>query len=311
MQSPYKRIIVYDLETGGLRSDFNSITEIAMVAIDLENLEIIDTFSTLIKPYMDLRNMEEDDLKEAKILYKTLGEKDEDSGVKTLYYKDHNITLKNLDPLVEGVGEFRALLERNSLDKVLTYDQIVKLQALEETKDIFNIFFDKSYNPQALRATKIPRELFEGEGVVLDEAFSEIEAFIKKHTIGNAKPIMAGHNIGTLPRRFVNGKEKGPDGFDNPFMEILFLLFKKDFFSVINEKLIDTLKEARIRWWELPSYSLGICANEVGLTLKEAHRALPDTEANAKFLIKMLENLRGVGQAGGKERVKRKFNFNF
>ena len=54
MKSPYQRVAVYDLETGGLKSGVSSIAEIAIVVIDLESLEIIDTFSTLIKPYFDL-----------------------------------------------------------------------------------------------------------------------------------------------------------------------------------------------------------------------------------------------------------------
>ena len=93
-------------------------------------------------------------------------------------------------------------------------------------------------------------------------------------------------------------------------MEKLFEENGEDFFDCINEKIIDTLKEARIKWYELPGFNLGTCANEVGLTLKGAHRALPDTIVNAKFLVKMLKNLRGEGQ-GAKEYKKRKFKLQF
>ena len=74
--------------------------------------------------------------------------------------------------------------------------------------------------------------------------------------------------------------------------------------------MIDTLEWARLRFTEISSFSLGVCANEVGLTLKEAHRALPDTVANAKFLIKLLKSMRGEGSQETKY-VRRKFNFNF
>ena len=70
MQSPYKKVIVYDLETGGLDSKVNAITEIAMVVVDLETLKIEDTFSAIIKPYFDLENRLVDSLKEARAIFK-------------------------------------------------------------------------------------------------------------------------------------------------------------------------------------------------------------------------------------------------
>ena len=45
------KIIVYDLETGGLSSTKNAIVEIAAVAIDGLSLQIIDEYESLISPY--------------------------------------------------------------------------------------------------------------------------------------------------------------------------------------------------------------------------------------------------------------------
>lgn len=311
MLSPYKKIAVFDLETGGLSCKYNSITEIAIVVIDLETLTIVDRYTSLIKPYIDLTSVETEALKEAKVLYKNIGAKDPETGVKTLKFKDHNITLKNLEPLVDEIERFYLLLESKFPDYKLTYEDILEIEAMDDYKDIMEVYFNNAYNPQALEATKIPRELFEEEGKLEPEVFKEVLAVLEKHTVGNSRPIIAGHNIGSLPRRIVKGKEKGPDGFDNPFMEKWFLNHKQYYFSLINELIFDTLKLARIRWPELASYSLGVCANELGLTLKEAHRALPDTEANAKFLIKLLESLRGEGSQNAKQRTRRKFNLNF
>lgn len=309
MQSPYKRIIVYDLETGGLSCKWNSITEIAMVAIDLETLSIIEEMSVMFKPRLDLTSRQADALKEAKDLFKSLKVKDEESGLNILQYKEHQITLKNLEPLIEDIKMFYEFLDKRGSD-IIEYDDLLKLDKDEKYKDIITIFFNKCYHPQALEVTHIPRELLEEEGIGFEEGFAKVKGFISSHTVGNSKPIIAGHNIGSLPRRIVRGKEKGPDGFDNPFMEKFFLDNDDDFFDCINDKIIDTLKEARIKWFELPGYNLGTCANEVGLTLKEAHRALPDTLANANFLIKMLKNLRGEGNQQSKyKRKKYKFQF--
>lgn len=82
MKSPYQRTIVFDTETGGLRNSFNSLTELAFVSVDMETLQTIDELEVMILPYLDLGSMEEDNLKEAKSIYKYLSTKDEDTGKK-------------------------------------------------------------------------------------------------------------------------------------------------------------------------------------------------------------------------------------
>ena len=305
MESKYKRVVVYDIETGGLSSKYNSLTEIAMVAVDLESLEIIEEMSVVFEPHIDLSWIGEP-IKDAKILYKNLGVKDSESNIKTLQFKEHRITLKNIDPLVEAVSEFYIYIKgRYSF----TRSDIEELEN-SEWKDIITIFYNNAYNPQALEVTGIDRALINKEGVSQAMAYDALKGMLERHTVGNVKPIIAGHNIGSLTRRIVKGKEVGPDGFDNPFMEKLFKENNDDWFCSINDEIIDTIKWARLKWSELPNFSLGTCANEVGLTLKDAHRALPDTVANTHFLIKMFQHLRGEGSL--KSRYKRKkYNFNF
>jgi len=310
MVTKYKRSVVYDLETGGLSNVYNSITEAAFVAVDLESLEIIEEMTVAFLPYIDLSWVNIDSsIKDAKIIYKNIGVKDSETGIKTLKFKEHNITLKNLEPLVEAISEFYEMLDKDYPSFFLNYEDILKLED-SEWKDIVEVYFNSCYNPQALEVTGISRELIVSEGVSYQEGFKKMKEMITRHTVGNAKPIIVGHNVGSLPRRIVKSKEVGPDGFDNPFMEKLFNNNNDDWFYSINDEIIDTLKWARMKWTELPNFSLGTCANEVGLTLKEAHRALPDTVANAKFYIKMMQHLRGEGS--GKSRYKRrKFNFQF
>lgn len=305
MKSKYNKAIVYDIETGGLKNSYNQITEIAMVAVDLENLEIVEEFSVMLEPRINF-NWITSALRDAKTLYKELGVKDEETGIKTLQYKEHKITLKNIEPLVKDLEEFYKYLEESE-NTIWDLEEIQK-QKLELDKDLINLFLDMTYNPQVLEVTHISIQDLIQEGVSYNEAYKKVKQFIEKYTTGNNKPIIAGHNIGSLTRRIVKGKEVEPDGFDNPFMEKFFLENNDDWFFSINDEIIDTLKWARLKWSELSNYSLGTCANEVGLTLKEAHRALPDTIANAKFLIKMFQHLRGEGSL--KSRYKRrKFNF--
>ena len=206
MKSSIRKVAVYDLETGGLKLDLHPITEIAIVIVDMEELEIVDEYSSMIKPYDD--------------------------------------------SLV--------------------------------------------YSEEALNTTHMSIDELKNEGKESKEVVKEVSEFLKSHAIGNNKPLLAGHNI---------------KAFDNDFLIKLFKDHKKDVTKFVNiEDCEDTLKLAHKRWPELPNYGLGTCANELGLTLKEAHRALPDTIANAKFLIKLYKALRGEG-AKEVEYKRRKFKF--
>ena len=201
MQSPYKRVIVYDLETGGLNYKWNSITEIAMVVIDLQNLDIIEEHSIMFKPRLNLSNAATNDaLKEAKALFNSLKIKDEETGLNILHYKGHEITLKNLEPLVKDLEIFYKEFLQDHGD-VIEFETILKLEQNPKFVDIVKLFFDKCYNPQALEVTHIDREMLVAEGIDFQEGFVKIKNIISSHTVGNSKPIIAGHNIGSLPRR--------------------------------------------------------------------------------------------------------------
>ena len=310
MKTPFKRAIVYDIETGGLNVEHNNITEIAMVAVDLESLEIIDEVSVLIKPRLNLSNRLDDMHNEAKVLYKECSEKN-DNGEKFLSFAGNNYTvMDSTEAILEPLKDFHSMIDKMYAKKILSLTDIIKLLQDPRYSDITKLYFNKAYNKEALDVTGISTELLVSDGVEYEEAYNIIKGTIDKHKLGNSKPIIAGHNIGSLPRRILKGKEVKPDGFDNPFMEKFFHENGDCWFSSINDVIIDTLKMARLKWRELPNYALGTCANELGMTLENAHRALPDTIANAKVLIKMLKSLRGEG-AGQSTYTRKKFNLNY
>ena len=292
MQSPLKRIVVFDFETGGLNVKYNPVTEMAGVVLDLKTLEIIEKFSVMFLPRMDLSNFEESYSKEAKLVFNDLGTKDAETNIKSLNYKGSKITLKTLDLLSKDIEEFRnELILRGSF--IIDYEEYLDYQSTK-FKDISTVYLNRCYNPQALEITHMSLDLMLKEGVPYEEGFSLINDLFERHTVGNNKPILAGHNI---------------KSFDIPFMEKIYLDNKKEFSKIINDYMIDTLDLVRTVWPELSSYSLGVCANALGLTLKEAHRALPDTIANANVLQILLANLRGQGSVE-KSHVRKKFKFN-
>lgn len=303
MDSPLRRILVFDLETGGLNYKTNLITEMAGVVIDTETLTIIEEFSVVFLPYMDLRNNLEEVSKEAKRLFNELAVPGEEGRVKSLLYSGKEITLKTLNVLAEDIEIFNEYLAERELEKkklkqsgkMFTYEEYLELLDTDY-RDIAELYFNSCYNSQALEATHISIDLLLKEGVVWQEAGVQIKELISRHTVGTYKPIIAGHNI---------------KGFDIPFMEKLFVDCGFDFLKSVNSFIIDTLEWARLRWFSLSSFSLGVCSNTLGLTLKEAHRALPDTIANAKFLIKLLESMRSEGTGNEKEYKRKRFSFNF
>lgn len=300
MQSPLKRIVVFDLETGGFDYKYNPITEMAAVVLCTETLEIVEEFSIVFLPRLDLRHIGEDSMKEAKKLFAALSKKDEQTNIKSLHYKeDVTITPKTISLLCEDIDKFKnMIIERvdrmQESGYILSYDAFLEL--LEgDLREVAKLYFDHSYNPQALEVTHMSTHLMSEEGVTYEEAFSEIKALLDRHTISNNKPIIAGHNI---------------KAFDLDFIKKLFQENGTDFESLINSFMIDTLEWVRLRWFEMPSFNLGTCANTLGLTLKEAHRALPDTIANAKLLVTLLQSMRGVGNEQSTY-TRRKFKFNF
>ena len=309
MKSPFKTILVYDLETGGLKVEHNNITELAMVAIDMETLEIVDEMSVAIKPHLILEP-DADLTKDAKMLYKNLSTKGDD-GNKFLQFGEQRLTvMDSVEALLEPLTNFWEYVNKTYTEKILRLSDILELLNNANHKDIAKLYFNNAYNPEALEVTKISTKFLIEEGVEYEEAYHKVREMLDKHKVGNSKPIIAGHNIGSLPRRIVKGKEVKPDGFDNPFMEKFFVNNNDDWFFSVNDLMMDTLKMARIKWAELPSYNLGTCANEYGLTLVDAHRALPDTIFNAKVLIKMLRDLRGEG-SGSSTYERKKFNLNY
>ncbi len=298
MQSPIKHFLVYDFETGGLKKDCNPITEAAIVVVSNETLEIVEEFSVMFRPRLDLSSMNESGKKESKRIFESLSVKDEEDNIKKMRYKDIIITPRTQTILAEEIEEFREfLIERDNItDKgfIIEYEEYLEIKQTKFS-DIVEVFYNLCYNSQALEITHMSTELMLAEGVSYEEGFNQFKAIIEKYTIGMNKPVLAGHNI---------------RDFDNPFLEKLFSDNGADINKLINKFMIDTLDWCRSRWFELSSFSLGVCANALGLTLKEAHRALPDTIANAKVLIALLKNMRGEGQ-GEVEYVRKKYNYNY
>jgi len=101
---------------------------------------------------------------------------------------------------------------------------------------------------------------------MFDEVADEISEFI-------SGSVIAGHNL----------------SFDRSFLNKEFSIIGKE--KPSNPQLC-TLKLSRKLYPDLKSRSLGNLSRFLGVKLIHAHRALPDAEATAKILIKILKNLK-------------------
>ncbi len=146
------------------------------------------------------------------------------------------------------------------------------------------------YTARAEQVSGISKQLCINEGIDVELVYKHCLKFLKSNKMGSKKPILWMQN----------------KVFDIPFMVNLFLLFGDDFWKHI-ERVEDTLHWARLKWVESSDYKLGTIASNLELDLVEAHRAMPDTIATAKIVIKFIKSLRGAGsqQTNESQSVKR------
>ena len=295
METKHKRILVYDLETGGLEKSVNPITEFAGVIIDTSNLTIVKELSVMFKPRMDLSFINEDSSKEAKMIFKKISYVDPDSSLTIVKYGNDIILSQDKKKLIEPIDELKKFIEKRKQKYVFTYEEFLETKETKpELANILDIYMNVCYNPQAAELTHISRKMLLENGVEYEDGFNQIKQLFLEATIEGSKPVIAGHNI----RKF-----------DNGCMELLFESNKFKFNSFIDDFQIDTMDWARLKWIELPNFTLGACSSELNIVLKGAHRAINDTVANAELVIKFIENLRGLGNQVSKK-VRKKFTLN-
>jgi DNA polymerase III alpha subunit (gram-positive type) len=137
--------------------------------------------------------------------------------------------------------------------------------------------------------TGISKQMCETQGIDFNTVMREVMAFFKRYKVGSSLPVIVGHNV---------------IKFDIPFIINAFEFIKEDLSKFINDEVEDTLKWGRMCWTESNNYKLGTCCENANITLKDAHRALVDTRANALLWIYFMKNLRGLNAVAQKEEKK-------
>lgn len=148
-----------------------------------------------------------------------------------------------------------------------------------------NLTYDKKAEEVHGLTKEMIQSLGEDQGVI----YSEFCNFLTKYSNKRHKAILCGHN-------FV--------GFDLPFFDNWFK-FNEGNLSDYVLWTEDTQKLMYYSTLESPNYKLGTCCQSRGIELVEAHRALPDTIANAKLMISILETMRGANVVVKEEKIDR------
>lgn len=178
------------------------------------------------------------------------------------------------------------------MDIALTEVALVIVSAEGEVLDTYDslvkpYYGGAQYTKKAAEVSKITKQMCEEQGKPIDEVVADMTAFIDYYKVGSTKPVMVGHNL---------------RDFDSYFMENTFAFCGADIYEFVSRFMIDTLEHCHILYPEFSAYNLGEMCSSMGIELTGAHRALPDTVANAKLWIKMLLRLRSMG--GGSESFK-------
>lgn len=137
---------------------------------------------------------------------------------------------------------------------------------------------DLIYGSKASEVSGITIDMLKKDGISPKEALDRTLDFINSFRSSNTKPTLVGHNIRS---------------FDNPFMINWFEFCGSDLYKWFNKLDIDTLDLCHKVFTEAPFYNLGTMCDQYDIELSKAHRALPDTIANAELFIKIFKDLRG------------------
>lgn len=133
-------------------------------------------------------------------------------------------------------------------------------------------------------------------------AVAAISKFLKKAKGGNhpsLKPVLVGHNV----------------PFDIGFLSYLFKYKKKDLEDFVSKTHMDTMALTKMFNPKISSLKLGICCEEVGIDLPDAHKAMNDALATAdlfRIYVKKLRNSKATVEVeSNKQKEKSRVKFQF
>lgn len=182
----------------------------------------------------------------------------------------HDILLVELAAVVIDIQELKIVEEFDAIIKPYKQDYIWQ-SAAEQTHGLSQNYLQTN-----------------GEDV--KDVYKAYASLLSKYKNPKIGAVLCGHNF---------------QGFDIPFIESLFQDHGDNLYNYVRW-IEDTQKIAYYRALEQENYKLGTCCRLAGIELVDAHRALPDTRANAYLMLDYIKSLRGESATGGAVQTTRK-----
>lgn len=135
------------------------------------------------------------------------------------------------------------------------------------------------YTKEAEEVHGITETIQQQKGIPLKEIYKEMKSLFSKYKNPRQLCTLVGHNI---------------VGFDVPFIVNFFKYMGDDLNNYV-KFYIDTMQVMHMISLEQQDYKLHTCCAIFNIDLVNAHRALDDTEANAKLFIEIVKRLRLEG----------------
>jgi DNA polymerase III subunit alpha, Gram-positive type len=228
-----------------------------------------------------------------------------------LSFITYDLETGGLHSMHNPVLEIAFVIIDTNLNIVKKYENYIKPYKHFPTSD-FPEGVPLKIEEQALRANGIKMQDVIDKGIDIKQFYKDAVAIFKEYKSGKyQKPILVGHNIAS---------------FDNPFLEVIFDLCESrknpqisSLYNHVDKFYFDTITISRLKWGnkdDLINYQLGTVCQKMGITLTDAHRAMNDTEANAKLFIELVKGIREEKtttnlQIGEIKEEKFRFNFQF
>ena len=232
------------------------------------------------------------------------------------------------DPRKNAITEVAMIaIDSDSLEEVGRYETLISP-------------YDAIYTAEAEAISGIPFELLKRDGKPIEKVFEELLDFLEVHKVGSKKPVLSGHNIDDFDMDFLKyqlfdrfkkkmsryvscedfslSMDDTKEALLNSLVELITdeklygkvekavsKVFRQSKPTYTTYNTFDTLKMSRHMITNTERHTLGLSCGARGIVIEEAHRAMPDTEANAKLLIKLLQAGRSDNSIDGTRKKKR------
>lgn len=192
--------------------------------------------------------------------------------------------------------------EKNPILEIALVTLDTNLKEIKRYETYVKPYDDLVVEQAALNANGIKMKDVHAKGITKKELQDNIAKYFKSSmpsTHPSMRPVIVGHNI----------------PFDIGFMDRLFRGTKTPFSNLRADVFIDTMGGAKQSWPDATSISLGNCCERAGISLINAHRAMPDVLATADlfryFTYRLQNSTGGVIQKKAKIEEKSRTQFQF